>query len=230
MSSVNHHRNVAQGSARGWGLCHSSLAQEVAGDELFQLAYKRAQDRTLVSLERLMNFFLIVRDGLAPLESRHIIEFGSYKGGTAVFMSTLLAELYPDAKFYALDSYGGMPETDSSIDMHGKGDFGDADADELRTAADEMGLQNLVIVKGFFDETFPSLSDRYGLCHIDCDIIDGVRYSQRAVWPHMVPGGYVIYDDANAPSCIGATQAMEEMIIERQILSEQAWPHIVFRS
>jgi hypothetical protein len=224
------YRNVAEGSARGWGLHHSDLAQNVANDALYQLAYARAKDLTLVNDQRLMNFFLIVRDGLRRLESQNIIEFGSYKGGTAVFMATLLAELYPDSKFYALDSYEGMPETNSAIDMHGKGDFADADADQLRQIASDFGLNNLVVVKGFFEESFPSLSDRYGLCHIDCDIIDGVRYAQKAVWPHMVPGGYLVYDDANAPSCIGATQAMEELIIERAIFSEQAWPHNVFRT
>jgi predicted O-methyltransferase YrrM len=223
-------RNVAQGSARGWGLHHSDIGQEVSNHPLYQLAYERAKNRTLVNEERLKNFFLIIRDGLRDLESKNVIEFGTYKGGTAIFMATLMKELYPEAKFYALDSYEGMPETDSSIDMHGKGDFGDADAGELQKAADEFGLDNLVVVKGFFEDSFPTLSGKYGLCHIDCDIIDGVRYAQKAVWQHMVPGGYLIYDDANAPSCIGATQAMEEMIIDRRIFSEQAWPHYVFRT
>lgn len=224
------YRNVSEGSARGWGLHHSGLAQEVANDELYQLAFGRAKDLTLVNDQRLMNFFLIIRDGLRHLDSQNIIEFGSYKGGTAIFMATILNELYPDAKLYALDSYEGMPETDSSIDMHGKGDFCDANADELKKIAVGFGLSNLLVVKGFFENSFSSLSDNYGLCHIDCDIIDGVRFAQDAVWPFMVPGGYLVYDDANAPSCIGATQAMEEMIIRRQIFSEQAWPHIVFRT
>lgn len=224
------YRNVSEGSARGWGLHHSSLANEVADDELYQLAYGRAKDLTLVNDRRLMNFFLIIRDGLQKLDSQNIIEFGSYKGGTAIFMATILSKLYSDAKVYALDSYQGMPETDSSIDMHGKGDFGDADANDLKTIAAGFGLDNLIVVEGFFEDSFASLSDHYGLCHIDCDIIDGVRFAQESVWPFMVPGGYLVYDDANAPSCIGATQAMEEMIIRRRIFSEQAWPHIVFRT
>ena len=112
-------RNVAEGSARGWGLHHSTLGHEISRDELYQLAYERAKARTLVDEERLKNFFLIVRDGLHDLESRNVIEFGSYRGGTAIFMATLMKELYPSAKFYALDSYEGMPETDSAIDLHG---------------------------------------------------------------------------------------------------------------
>ena len=46
----------------------------------------------------------------------------------------------------------------------------------------------------------------------------------------MTSGGYVAYDDADVSSCIGATQAVEELIIERRIHCEQIWPHFVFRA
>jgi hypothetical protein len=46
----------------------------------------------------------------------------------------------------------------------------------------------------------------------------------------MTPGGYVINDDATEPTCPGATQAVEEMIRERNVSIEQVWPHIVVRA
>ncbi len=30
----------------------------------------------------------------------------------------------------------------------------------------------------------------------------------------MTKGGYVVYDDADAPTCIGATEAVEELLAE----------------
>ncbi len=45
----------------------------------------------------------------------------------------------------------------------------------------------------------------------------------------MVQGGYIIFDDANVSSCIGATEAVEEIIQRDCMYSEQIWPHYVFR-
>ena len=38
------------------------------------------------------------------------------------------------------------------------------------------------------------------------------------------------YDDGEVSSCLGATQAVEELIMERHLHSEQIWPHFVFRA
>jgi hypothetical protein len=46
----------------------------------------------------------------------------------------------------------------------------------------------------------------------------------------MCKGGYLVYDDAHISSCIGATQAVEELIMERRVHCEQIWPHFVFRA
>jgi len=50
------------------------------------------------------------------------------------------------------------------------------------------------------------------------------------VQPCMAPGGYVVFDDAHTSGCLGATEAVEELVIRRDGLHcEQIWPHFVFR-
>ncbi len=72
---------------------------------------------------------------------------------------------------------------------------------------------------------------KVALAHIDCDILPSVRYSYEAVRPHMVEGGYLVFDDATMSSCIGATEAVEDLLIRRDGLnSEQIHPHFVFRA
>ena len=47
----------------------------------------------------------------------------------------------------------------------------------------------------------------------------------------MVPGGYLVFDDATVSSCIGATEAVESLVVRRDGLnSEQIFPHFVFRA
>lgn len=225
-------RNVYEGYQRGWGLQFGELKGQVNSDPLYRQARKLVTGRAIIMEEHLMNVFLIIKFFLPRLDSHHIIEFGSYRGGSAIFMAHCLRELNPDARVYALDSYEGMPATDDKLDLHRKGDFSNVDIDEIRAYAASLELHNIEFVKGLFQDTLPGILEKgltFGLAHIDCDIYSGVSYSQNAVYPHLCPGGYLVYDDACVSSCIGATQAVEEFIMAKQQHSEQIWPHYVFR-
>jgi predicted O-methyltransferase YrrM len=225
-------RNVRDGYLRGWGLQFDGLADRIAKEPLFAQAYQAARGRTIVAPLNLLNLYLIIQRFLGPLKSQDIIEFGSYRGGSAVFMAWCLKHLHPGAKIYALDTFEGMPETED-VDWVKPGDFGDTNFDNIRAFAHQAGLDNLVFVKGRFQDTLPTLLKTvrpFGLAHIDCDTYSAVKYCQDMMWDEMCQGGYLVYDDAHISSCIGATQAVEELIMERRVHCEQIWPHFVFRA
>lgn len=180
-----------------------------------------------------MNIYLLVRFFFPKLRSKNIIEFGAWRGGNALFMAILLRELYPDARVFALDTFEGMPVTDKRVDAHNAGDFGDVNLDEIRATTSRLGLANIEFVKGRIEDTAEDLYARtspFALAHIDVDLYSAVKFAQDSVWQQIVPGGYIVYDDATVSSCIGATQAVEELIIERKAHCEQIWPHFVFRA
>jgi predicted O-methyltransferase YrrM len=188
--------------------------------------------RSVLVEENRMNIFMIIKFFLGRLRSQNIVEFGAYKGGNALFMASCLADLYPHARVMALDTFSGMPPSDPSLDLHRQGDFADANIEDLRRATMRAGIRNLEFGVGLSAETFPNVAKEvghFGLAHIDCDIYTAVRYCQEAVTPFMVPGAYIVYDDACVSSCIGATQAVEEYIMQDRRHSEQIWPHFVFR-
>lgn len=227
-------RNVYEGYQRGWGLQFAGLQERVAEDLLYREAVKLAAGRTIISEHNRMNLFLIMRFFLQALNGGHIVEFGSYKGGNAIFMAHVARRLYPGMKVYALDSFEGMPATDKAVDAHNEGDFSDVDLAEMRAYAASLGLDNLEFVKGYFEATAGAVLKKAGtvaLAHIDCDILPSVVTSYEAVKPHMVEGGYLVFDDATVSSCIGATEAVEDLLVRRDGLnSEQIYPHFVFRS
>jgi predicted O-methyltransferase YrrM len=223
-------RSVHEGYQRGWGLQFHDLKAQILADPLYQRA-AAAGAGTLMTEEKRMNLFLLITRYFDRLDSRNIIEFGAYKGGNALFMACLLKACFAGAKVFALDTYEGMPPTDAAYDMHGAGDFNDASMADIASRRDRLGLDNLILVKGLFEDTFPSLqAERFGLAHIDCDIYHPAVYCQNAVWPQMADGGYIVFDDADVSSCIGATEAAERLIMTRRIHSEQVWPHWVFRT
>ena len=226
-------RSIHDGYQRGCGLMHTDLPIAIAGDPLYQAAVEASGGWSIMTGAKRMDLFLLLTRFLPRLDCQNVIEFGSYRGGNALFMAAILRETHPEARVYALDTYAGMPETDSTSDVHHAGDFADSSQGALEARRDALGLTNLVVVKGLFEETFPAIAavgERFGLAHIDCDIYSAVKYAQTAVWAHMARGGYVVYDDADVPSCIGATEAVEELIMERRLHAEQVWPHWVFRA
>jgi len=227
-------RNVYEGYQRGWGLQFGKLRDAVASDPLYQEAVGLAVGRTIVMEHNRMNIYLIMRFFLQRAARGHIVEFGSYLGGNAIFMAFVAAKLYPGMKVFALDTYEGMPPTDKAVDAHNQGDFSGVDLEELREYAARIGLDNVEFVKGYFDDTAPGVLAQAGkvsLAHIDCDILPSVRSSYEQVKPYMAEGGYLVLDDATMSSCIGATEAVEDLLIRRDGLnSEQIYPHFVFRS
>lgn len=231
---MRNNRSIYDGYVRGWGIQFGELKNRVRRDPLYQEALALARGRTVVSEENRINLFLLLKFYLGKIPFGHIVEFGSYKGGNAIFMAYVVDKLYPGVTVYALDTFSGMPATDSNVDAHKKGDFNDVDLNELRTYAEKKGITNLQFVKGLFSDTAPGLLKdvkHVALAHIDCDIYSAVADSYEIVKPFMVPGGYMVFDDATYSSCLGATEAVETLVIRRDGLnSEQIYPHFVFRS
>jgi hypothetical protein len=180
-----------------------------------------------------MNLFLLITRFLPSLPFGHIIEYGSYRGGSAFFFGILARKYLPGVRVFALDTFEGMPETDGTVDAHRPGDFAGTSDKEVVSARDQLGLDNVEIVKGLFEHTAPRMLEQakpIALAHIDCDIYEAVKYSYRISKPYMVPMGYYVFDDATSASCIGATEAVEEAVVQNDgLLSEQVFPHHVFR-
>lgn len=226
-------RNVQDGYLRGTGLEFGKTKELVYKDPLYIEAYKLAAGRTILEENRRVNLFLLLKYYLASIPFGHIVEFGSYKGGNAIFMAYIVKQLYPGMKVYGLDTFAGMPVTDKNIDLHSQNDFSDTSYDDLCRLTDKLKLDNLIWVKGLFEDTTPGViadAKQFTLAHIDCDIYEAVKYSYLQVKPAMVDGGYVVFDDATFSSCLGATEAVEEILYHQERrFAEQVYPHFVFR-
>jgi hypothetical protein len=222
---------VREGYQRGWSLQFDGLGEKLRQEAVYRQAWPFADIPSLVSPAKHFNLYLLMTRFLPRLGSRNIIEFGSYKGGNALFMALVMRQVDPEAKVYALDTFEGMPPTDNTVDAHSAGDFRDADLESLQSLIAEKGIDNLVLVKGRFEDTAQAVAREHGpfaLAHIDCDIYSAVACAYERVKDAMVPGGYFVFDDATVSSCIGATEAVESLVIRRDGLSsEQISPHFI---
>lgn len=227
-------RNIRLGHLRGWGLEFGGLGGLIGEDPAFQRAMALCQQRgSLMLAPKLQNLFLIIKYCLDGTEG-DIVEFGSYKGGSATFMGAVLRDLGRTTRVFALDSFRGMPETDGVRDLHREGDFGDAGFEELQDFLSAHDLDDTVLpVRGYFEETFPGVTEeceKLALVHVDCDIYSAVKYSIRVAKAQLHEGGYLVFDDPLHGSCLGAMQAIEEDLYHgEQLAAEQVYPHLVFR-
>jgi hypothetical protein len=232
---IDRGRAIELGHLRGWGLEYGSLKTEVPAQPDFIEALELARKRgSLLTPAKLMNLYMLLKFSLPKLAAGDIVEFGSYKGGSAIFMASLLRSMGSKACVFALDTYAGMPVTDSVRDLHRKGDFIDTSMDEFQKDIDANGLGKWVVpVKGVFTDTFPGLmakGRKIALAHVDCDIYDGVKYAIIASKPYMVDDAYFVFDDPLHGSCLGAMQAIEETLLhEDKLFAEQMYPHPVYR-
>jgi hypothetical protein len=209
-------RNLKDGYTRGCGLQFGNIVDLCAADPLFAHAYGLTHGRTAVTDYNLRNLFLLIKFYLPRLPPGDIAEFGSFRGGSAIFMAVVAQELFPGTKVYGFDSFAGMPQTDARRDAHKAGDFGEVSVDEIRLFAEKSGVRNLELVKGMFDESIPRALPSIGALrqsHIDCDLYDGVVASYDGCRIKMVPGGYIVFDDPLVSSCLGAFEAIENLVI-----------------
>lgn len=227
-------RSPREGYVRGWGLQFGTLREQVRADPVYRDAIALAEGRSVMAEDNRLNLFLLLRFYVPRLPFGHVAEFGAYRGGNAMFMARVLQHTLPAARVYAFDTFAGMPRTDTGVDAHRPGDFADVDIAELRASAAAHGLHNLEFVQGLFEDTAPAFLAHKGpiaLAHIDSDIYTGVASAYHAVKPRMVPRGYYVFDDATVASCLGATEAVEELLVRRDRLhSEQIYPQFVFRA
>ncbi len=228
-------RDIGAGHLRGCSLEFSDLVgKHLNLDPIFVKSMKAARDRgSLLSDQKLANLYLIIRYAIND-SSASIYEFGSYSGGSAVFMATLLKLLGRDGKVYAFDTFEGMPDTDPVRDMHQKGDFSDSKFDGLKSYISDKDLSShIVLVKGRFDHTLPGILDTSiapALLHVDCDIYEPIKYVVNACLSRLKPASHIVFDDPLHGSCLGAFDAVQELLIrELNLTAEQVYPHLVFR-
>lgn len=226
-------RNIRDGYIRGCGMYAGNILELCANDDVFKTAYRAARGLTLLPDVKLASLYYIVRFNIGAIPFGNIVEFGSYKGGSAIFMAVVAKHFHPGMKIYAFDTFEGMPPLRTDNDIYDQGSFSDVDLEAIRATTENYGLNNLILVKGQFSDTLPHALAQVGpisLNHIDCDLYESVIIAYEGPKSNYVPGCYLVFDDPLEPSCIGAYEAVEALVIRRDGLhAEQVFPHMIYR-
>lgn len=184
----------------------------------FQHYYQFAKSVSVVSPDRCYMLYVLACQA-ANLNGQWY-ECGVFKGGTATMLANLLNDKVDNkiSHLHLFDTFEGMPETDPEKDLHVQGDFSDTSLEAVSERVyKNINDRSLVhFHKGFIPDTFVSL-EYHKICfaHIDVDIYKSIIDSCEFIYPRMVRGGFMIFDDYGFGSCPGARQAVDEFFADK---------------
>lgn len=163
------------------------------------------------------------------------LEFGCYKGDNLIYVFKRASSLMPWMRFYAFDSFCGLPELENS-DKSGEflpGQFSCSQDDFLTNLKKaKVDLNRVRCVPGWFKDTLtPEFKIKENLkiasiVYIDCDIYESCTEVLGFITDIVETGTIIIFDDwfaFKADSQKGTQLACREWLLSNPNISLQDW-------
>lgn len=115
------------------------------------------------------------------------VEIGVFRGGSA-FCLWQIAE-HQGRELHLFDTFTGIPVA-CEIDKHRIGEFADVSLERVKAAIPQAHFH-----VGMFPETLPDDLENIALVHVDCDQYETYCDCIDLLWPRMVPGAAMVFDD-----------------------------------
>lgn len=159
-----------------------------------------------------------------------LVECGVAEGGSAALMGLINERSSNPQKLWLFDSFEGLPNPTAEDYLDGKTGthvsplargscLGTYDqVSQLLFGHFGLSGQNVVLVKGWFDDTLPKRGSSIGpiaVLRIDADWYASVRCCLESLFDRVVDQGSIIIDDYF--SCFGAKRAVDEFLATRGI-------------
>jgi O-methyltransferase len=130
-----------------------------------------------------------------------VLEAGCFKGGSTAKLS--LATRLIGRRLLVYDSFEGLPDVDEAEkDRFGKGEYTGA-LDEVKSNVAKYGALGVCeFVRGWFEQSMPSLKDPVVVAFVDVDLRDSLETCLTYIYPRLVPGGAIFSHDGHLPICV----------------------------
>ena len=129
------------------------------------------------------------------------VEIGVYQGGSAWHLARIARER--GCELHLFDTFNGIPEKDEQDSPHVVGDFSDTSLEHVKTVIPDAHFH-----VGVFPLTLPPDLKSLAFVHVDCDQYRCCCEAIRRLYPLLVNGGVMLFDDYSFVT--GVTQAVDD--------------------
>ena len=155
-----------------------------------------------------------------------IIECGSARCGSAIWLARHLEKQGRPRQLFALDSYAGF-RRDELARERAEGLASVPDDTFTATSLEYVvaKLRKLKLsdrirpIQGFFQDTLAPLVaevDHVAMAFIDCDLEESMKFCAETVWGRIPSGGIVAFDDYAEPDFPGSKRAIDAFVAEHR--------------
>lgn len=181
------------------------------GDANFRQIFDVIRNHTLVDEYRCHELWQLCGQ-LDALEPGDLLEVGVWRGGTGCLIARRCATATSSTVFLC-DTFTGVVKAGNEDSAYVGGEHADTSREIVANLVRQLGLTNVKILQGIFpDATGSEIAERrFRLCHIDVDVYESAAQTFEWVWPRLVRGGLVVFDDYGFYSCGGVTRFVDQM-------------------
>lgn len=196
--------------------------------------FKKVYPFTMVGYARLSNVYELANMVEKNKTEGVFAECGVWKGGCAAVMAFMAQKFGSGRKIWLFDSFEGLPEptkedgeiassyalnkTEGKLKTIDKCVASLKDVEEVFFKVLKLNKENIIISKGWFQDTLPSAKQKIGkiaILRLDGDWYESTKCCLDNLYDNVIIGGYVVLDDYGYWE--GAKRALDEFFVERKI-------------
>jgi O-methyltransferase len=187
-------------------------------DVQFVKAYGLCRTHTLVDIYRCYEIWSMVAEA-SKLPQGDLLEVGVWRGGTGALIAAQSARIVPTAQVFLCDTFTGVVKTGSHDTIYEDGMHADTSPEIVQQLLNQFELNNVTLLQGIFPEqTADRIQNRsFRFCHIDVDVYQSAKDVCEWLWPRLVAGGLVVFDDYGMRGTEGVQRFVNEWRVREDL-------------
>lgn len=185
-------------------------------DKEFLAGLEKVKDNTLIDKYRLFEIWQMVEES-AKLPEGDLIEVGVWRGGSGALIAKKAKLLELKSTVYLCDTFSGVVKAGDQDSKYIGGEHSDTSVELVKELMKKFGVNNTEILVGMFPEDSANLIEdkKFRFAHVDVDVYQSSKDIVNWIWPRLLVGGIIVFDDYGYSGCDGVTKYINEERIKK---------------